>query len=55
MLVIRRIRVRYHLKIAAGQEHVAERVHRVHAQSCPVYRSISGCIDIATDVSMTVL
>jgi uncharacterized OsmC-like protein len=29
-----------------------ERVHGVHAGKCPVYRTVSGCIDITTEVRM---
>jgi uncharacterized OsmC-like protein len=46
--------VRYRLKLAAGQQEAAERVHRVHARSCPVYRTISGCVDISTELAMTI-
>lgn len=49
VLVIRRIHVTYHLR--AGEEHreTVERVHGMHADKCPVYRTLSGCIDITTE------
>lgn len=53
MLVIRRIHVRYLLTIPADQREAAERVHRVHANACPVYRSLAGCIDITTELKVT--
>lgn len=52
MLVIRRMHVRYRLEIPAEQQEAAERVHRVHADSCPVYRTLSGCIDITTELEL---
>ncbi|MBQ42908.1 MAG: hypothetical protein CME15_10650 [Gemmatimonadetes bacterium] len=52
VLVIRRIRVTYHLKIDPAHREAAERVHAVHADYCPVARSISGCIDITTSLVM---
>lgn len=50
VLVIRRVHVTYRLK--AGDEHqdTIERVHGMHADKCPVYRTLSGCIDITTEV-----
>ncbi len=50
--MIRRIRVTYHLKIDPAHREAAERVHAVHADYCPVARSISGCIDITTSLVM---
>ena len=52
VIVIRRIHVMYILK--AGEEHreTIERVHDFHADKCPVYRSISGSIEITTDYEL---
>jgi len=52
VIVIKRIHVHYRLK--AGEEHrpTVERVHGFHAAKCPVYRSISGSIDITTDFEL---
>jgi organic hydroperoxide reductase OsmC/OhrA len=52
VLVIKRIFVTYHLKIADEKRDTAERVHGFHANYCPVARSIRGCIDIKTDLIM---
>ena len=48
VMVIRTIHVTYRLK--AGEEHrdTIERVHAMHAEKCPVYRTIHGSIDITT-------
>lgn len=50
MLVVKRIHVTYHLKAAAGNWETAERVHDLHAEYCPVARSIGGCVAITTSL-----
>ncbi len=50
VLVIRRIHVTYHLKADADKREVVERVHAMHADYCPVYRSICSSIDITTEL-----
>jgi organic hydroperoxide reductase OsmC/OhrA len=52
VLVIRRIHVMYHLKLKPDQQETAQRVHRFHADKCPVARSIKGSIDITTELNM---
>jgi uncharacterized OsmC-like protein len=52
VLVLRRIHVTYHLKLAVEKRDVAERVHAFHAKFCPVYRSIGGSITITTSLEM---
>jgi len=54
-MVIRRIHVRYHLKLDSEQRETAERVHGFHADHCPVARTIRGCVDITTSLEMEVL
>lgn len=51
--MIRRIHVRYRLAIPDDRRETAEQVHEVHANACPVYRSLSGCIDMTTELEMT--
>ena len=48
VLVIRRVEVTYSLAVGAEHHETAKRVHEFHAEYCPVARSISGSIDIAT-------
>ncbi|TMF45634.1 MAG: hypothetical protein E6I24_09455 [Chloroflexi bacterium] len=49
--VIKRIRVRYQLRgCPMDKQAAARRAHEHHAAKCPVYRSIGGCIDIATSL-----
>ncbi len=55
MLVIRRIHVRYHLKLDSEQRETAERVHDIHADYCPVALTIRGCVDITTALEMEAL
>lgn len=52
MLIIKRIRVTYHLKLAPDKRETAERVHGFHANFCPVARSIRDCIQISTFLEM---
>ena len=51
VLVIKRIRVRYLLTgCPADKREAAERAHSFHASRCPVAKSISGSIDISTEL-----
>ena len=52
VLVIRRIHVRYSLRAPADQRQTIERVHGMHAQKCPVYRSLEAAIDITTELEI---
>ncbi len=55
MLVVRRIHVTYQLRLRPEQRGVAERVHGFHADACPVYRTIRGCVDTTTSLTMEVI
>ncbi|MBI2940173.1 MAG: OsmC family protein [Chloroflexi bacterium] len=48
VLVVRRIHVTYRLRVAPEQREAAIRAHNLHARSCPMARSIGGCIAITT-------
>lgn len=52
VLVIRRIRVTYHLKTAVDNEEAVRRVHEFHADKCPVYKTIQGCVDVKTELEI---
>ena len=52
VLVVRRIHVTYHLRLAPDKHDAALRAHAVHANSCPMFRSVGGCIDITTELQM---
>ena len=51
-MVIKRIRVTYHLKLQPEQRETAEKVHGFHADYCPVARTMKGCVDITTELLM---
>jgi len=51
-MVIKRIRVTYHLKLKPEQRETAERVHGYHVDFCPVARTIKGCVEISTELMM---
>jgi uncharacterized OsmC-like protein len=52
VLVIRRLHVRYQLRLRPEQRPAAERAYRVHADHCPVYRTIQGCVAITTSLEI---
>jgi hypothetical protein len=58
VLVVRRIHVTYHLvvdqAVAADQKRRAAigRVLGLHADRCPVARTIGGCVDISTSLDL---
>lgn len=49
VLVIRRIHVAYRLRADDDDRETIERVHEMHADQCPVYRTLYRCIDITTE------
>lgn len=40
----------YHLRISEEHKETAQRVHGFHAKYCPVYRSITPCIQVTTEL-----
>ncbi len=52
VLVIRRIRVTYHLKLGEEGRELAERVHGIHAGFCPVARTLADCVEIDTGLEI---
>ncbi len=53
VLVIQRIHVLYHLKAESGLEEAIQRAFEAHAPKCPVYKTLSGCIDITLEVDVS--
>ena len=52
VLILKRIHERYTLRAPEETWETARRVHEMHAQKCPVYRSIGGCVDITTELTL---
>jgi uncharacterized OsmC-like protein len=52
VLVVKRIHVTYHLKLAPDQREAAQRVLEFHADFCPVARTIRDSVEITTSVEM---
>ncbi len=50
VLVLRRVHVRYKLKVPEDKRETVERVLEMHADRCPVARSIKGAIEVTTEV-----
>jgi uncharacterized OsmC-like protein len=52
--VIKRIHVRYHLKLGAGQREAAERAHGAHQNHCPVALTLRAAVGITTELALEV-
>lgn len=52
VLVIRRIEVVYRLRAPGEKRPVIERVLAVHADHCPVARTLRGCVEIETRLDL---
>jgi uncharacterized OsmC-like protein len=52
VLLIKRIHVKYFLKIEEDHIETAERVHDMHADFCPVARSVKDSIAISTELNI---
>jgi uncharacterized OsmC-like protein len=48
VMVIRRIHVTYRLKAGEHLRETVERVHGLHADRCPVYRTMKDAVQITT-------
>jgi uncharacterized OsmC-like protein len=44
--------VDYRLKLDAANRETAQRVHEMHADFCPVARTLKGCVLISTRLFM---
>lgn len=52
VLVIKRIHAEYHLKLDPSQRETAQRVHEMHAEFCPVARTLKGCVQVTTQLHL---
>lgn len=50
--MIRRIHTHYRLEAPESAREVVERVHRIHKEHCPVYKSLAAAIDITTSYEL---
>ena len=53
VLVIRRVHVHYLLDGAEQTRETVERVHRVYAEKCPVYKTLRPAFEITSDFELT--
>ena len=47
--MIRRVHITYRLTAGEEQRETVERVHAMHADRCPVYKTLKDAIEITTD------
>ncbi|WP_419950976.1 OsmC family protein [Candidatus Palauibacter sp.] len=52
VLVIRRIHARYRLRADEAHADAIRRAFEAHPPKCPVYRTLSGSIDITTELDL---
>jgi organic hydroperoxide reductase OsmC/OhrA len=52
VLRLRRIHVRYRLRLRPEQREAAERAHAAHVRHCPVARSLEGAIAVTTELGL---
>ena len=52
--MIKRIHVRYHLRLLPAQREAAERAHGAHRSRCPVARTLRGSVEITTELALEV-
>ena len=52
VLIIRAVHVDYHLRLDPAKREAAERAHRLHAERCPVARTLQGCVRITTSLHL---
>jgi uncharacterized OsmC-like protein len=53
VLVIKRIHVVYRLATPLEDREKVDRAYGLHAEHCPVYRSLRAAIDISTELDWT--
>jgi uncharacterized OsmC-like protein len=52
VLVLRRIHIEFKLRAPAAANETVERVHRVFAEKCPVFRTLRPAIQITTSYEL---
>ncbi|HCK60467.1 MAG TPA: hypothetical protein DHW11_04525 [Gemmatimonadetes bacterium] len=49
VLIIRKVHVTYRVRAREEHRETVDRVHAMHADRCPVYRTLKDAIDITTE------
>ena len=52
VLVIKRIHVKFRLRVADGDQGTAKRVHGIYATGCPLYRSVKDSIAVTSELAL---
>ena len=52
VLKITQIRLRYRFRVPAGSRDKADRALASHAEQCPAYQSVKGCIECSWDAEI---
>lgn len=52
VLSLRAIHVKYRLEADGADREAIRRAHDVHAERCPVYRTLRGCVDVTTELAV---
>jgi uncharacterized OsmC-like protein len=52
VLIVRRIHVAYHLRVASNKQEAARRAHERHVAHCPMTRTIGDCVKVTTSLEM---
>ncbi len=53
VLVIRRVHVHFFLHGAEENRETVERIHRIYAEKCPVYKTLRPAFEITSDFELT--
>ncbi len=53
VLVIRKVHVHFFLQGAEENRETVERIHRVYAEKCPVYKTLRPAFEITSDYELT--
>jgi len=54
VLIIKRIHIEHKLAVAEEHRQVAERVHGIYADRCPLYRSVKDSIAVTSSLTLLI-
>lgn len=52
VLSLRAIHVKYRLEADGADREAIRRAHDMHADRCPVYRTLHKCVDVTTELAV---